>query len=254
MPAILNFAAAALADRGGARGMLVPVEPVSAALAILLIQTGWYVFLGLSLALMLGVVAGRGVRLGDIFLDGSQVGDEFMAIGFAHALAYGPVVLMIIIGVQHISQVLDHVLTLTVLHLLATSLHTGFPTTMAWWFQSAVDAVVLALLGEIACARRDAYRFAAVSRAMESSGRVPSLPPATSPSNNTAVGGAAGSMTVVQRRAVPSAGTGSDASASPASPDAAPAVPPRGIALLPSCSASPNSSLPLDASRNAKRQ
>jgi hypothetical protein len=179
MPGALNFAAAALPE-GAGRGALVPVEMLSAFLGIVVLQAGSYIFLGMALVLMLFVVADRPCGLHDLFMAGDHTVNDFVAIGFAHALAYGPQILIMGLIVQHMSQVLDHVLSFAALHLIIQWFLVGFPTSAAWWLLATLDVITLSVVGEIACARRDAFRLAMVSQAMEQSTpaarSAPSLP------------------------------------------------------------------------------
>jgi hypothetical protein len=231
MPPVLNFAAAALPGSG--RNRLVPVELRSAVLGIVLMQAAYYVFLGMGLMLMLGVVCGREVHLADVFVDGSQTASAFIAVGFAHAVMVGPMTVVMALAVQHVTQVLDHVVSLQVLHaLLRWGAGYGFPTAMGWWLLAALDVVVLSIVGEVACARRDAYRIAAVSQAMDRQGDAPQGREVRS-----APAGASSSMAVSRRGAAKDTPSGSPlittvTPPSAASPVSGPAPAPSGSAAI----------------------
>jgi hypothetical protein len=207
---VLNFAAAALPGRSSIRGGLVPVEMISCALGVIMLQTGTYIFRGMALALMLGVTVGRSANMHDLFLAGAHTPNDLTAVGFAHVAAYGPQLLIIGLVVQHVSQVADHVVTFILLHFVLQWRLTGLPGT-AWWVLAVIDGVVLTLLGEVACARRDSIRLATVSQDMERPGTVASRGGGSQPAS-------AGAPSANALRPKPAMRAGGDSVASPLPP------------------------------------
>jgi len=57
--------------------------------------------------------------------------------------------------VEKSKKCLDFGVTLFLLHLLLCSLYDGFPTILDWWVMHVLGTIVMVLLGEYLCSRRE---------------------------------------------------------------------------------------------------
>jgi hypothetical protein len=57
--------------------------------------------------------------------------------------------------IERTRKCLDFVLTLSLLHLLFSTLYIGFPTTLSWWLVWTVGATICVLLGEYLCMQEE---------------------------------------------------------------------------------------------------
>ena len=131
-------------------------------------QTLLYVALGAWLLLLNGL-SGRpatSVGLEQIFSfralrHDTTGGIIALAAFFINSLA-GGVFLCVI--VERAKKCLDFALTAQLLHLFGCYAYEGFPDSWEWWVNAVVSVVVMALLGEYLCMRREMREIPLLSR------------------------------------------------------------------------------------------
>ena len=131
-------------------------------------QTLLYVALGAWLLLLNGL-AGRpatSVGLEQIFSfralrHDTTGGIIALAAFFINSLA-GGVFLCVI--VERAKKCLDFAATAHVLHLLGCTLYDGFPESWEWWIVMILNLVVMAVLGEYLCMRREMQDIPIIGR------------------------------------------------------------------------------------------
>ncbi|GAM26138.1 hypothetical protein SAMD00019534_093130, partial [Acytostelium subglobosum LB1] len=57
--------------------------------------------------------------------------------------------------VERSKKCLDHAATVTIIHLVMVSIFSGFPSTASWWIIQIICMIVMAILGEYLCMRKE---------------------------------------------------------------------------------------------------
>ena len=134
-------------------------DPALIIAQIVAVQSLMYMDLGVWM-LLLNALAGRPVTsIGlELFFSHRSIrlsytgGWTSIAAMFLNALAGGCVLCVI---VERAKKCLDFAVTAHLLHLCCCTLYDGMPDTWEWWIVNLMSLVVMALLGEYLCMRRE---------------------------------------------------------------------------------------------------
>ena len=131
------------------------VEPFVIVLQILVLQAGFYLMLGVSVALSVGFVLGRAPTLASVFA--AEPGHtEALPVVFAHVITAPVSAVLVGYVVCAATQVLDQVATLSIVHVaLRVIFFRTFPRNVAFWAAVAFDGFVMIGVGEFVARRRE---------------------------------------------------------------------------------------------------
>jgi len=123
---------------------------------IIAVQCLYYILLGLFL-FVLDMFIGHTLTLDQIFGYNSlnfhsSRGWAVILSCFATGISSGTGLLFI---VERSKKCLDHTTTAFIFHLIATSLYGGFPTTWTWWIIQFFCFIIMVVLGEYLCMRKE---------------------------------------------------------------------------------------------------
>lgn len=137
------------------RGPFAQTDSLTLLLQILALQSGFYVILGISVTLSVGLMLGKSPTLASLFA--AEPGHiEALPVVFAHVLTAPLTAVLVGSVVGSASQVFDQVATLSTIHLLLRIiLFSGFPRNVAFWAAVAFDAFLMVLIGEFIARRRE---------------------------------------------------------------------------------------------------
>jgi hypothetical protein len=136
-------------------GPFARVDTLTIALQIVVLQAGFYLVLGVAVAMSVGVVLGRQPTLASLFA--AEPGHiEALPVVFAHALTAPVAAALTGLLVGCATQVFDQVATLSTIHVvLRIALFSGFPRNVAFWAAVAFDGFVMVVVGEWIARRRE---------------------------------------------------------------------------------------------------
>lgn len=126
---------------------------------IVTMQALLYISLGAWLLLLNGLIGRPATAVGlehvfsagalELSYPGSSVS---LAAFFFNAIAGGGFLMLV---VERAKKCLDFAATAHILHLLGCAMYDGFPESWEWWVVTLASLIVMALLGEYLCMRRE---------------------------------------------------------------------------------------------------
>jgi len=135
-------------------GPFALVEPLVIVLQIVALQAGFYLILGVAVALSVAATLGRAPSLASMFA--AEPGHtEALPVVFAHVLCAPLAAVLVGVIVTSATQVLDQVATLSSVHVLLRAILFGFPSNVAFWAAVGFDGFVMVFFGEYVARRKE---------------------------------------------------------------------------------------------------
>eukprot|EP00026_Physarum_polycephalum_P014824 Phypoly_transcript_15383.p1 GENE.Phypoly_transcript_15383~~Phypoly_transcript_15383.p1 ORF type:complete len:265 (+),score=45.95 Phypoly_transcript_15383:63-857(+) len=87
--------------------------------------------------------------------------------------------------VERSKKCLDHSVTVVFLHFIVCSFYAGVPSSLAWWVVTVIGCILMAVIGEYICMRRELQEIPITTKGF---GASPASPPSLTPTHSTGWG------------------------------------------------------------------